>query len=175
MTNKTTDHQIKDVLVSSWSAEVGTLTDGRKARIGASCLIQPIAGDRVLVTQMQADVCWVLAILKRAHSDQPVRIKLRSSSSLLFQAPEINIRATQMHTYSEEFLSNTSKRHIVEDSRTLTTKLRVVKVESDNRTATTVEDVVRGALFQRFSLWLSNTTREARLKAQAFIYDKYSK
>lgn len=152
------------------------LTDGRQARAGLACLIQPTTGDRVLITQdHHPDVCQVLAILERAESDSATRVTLKTPNPLLFQAPEINIKSSKLYIYSQEFLSNTSRRHIVEDSRTVTAKLRVAEIKIDKRKARTIEDVVSGALFQRFRLWLSNTTHEARLKAQSFIYDKYSK
>lgn len=41
-----------DFRIASWSEDRGMLEDGRVARIGASCLLRPQAGDRVLTLSL---------------------------------------------------------------------------------------------------------------------------
>lgn len=161
-------HQMEEAMIARWSEKTGTLLDGRLVRMGNSCLVSPSTGDQVLVTSYKGD-CWLLAILKRA--DNNAKLTLSSSTRLDFQAPSITLITEKMNLTAEEFLSRVENRQCVEETHTQTSKLRVSEVETDIRTATTVEDSISGFRLQRMGQWLVNVAREARMTAKSFIFD----
>lgn len=60
------------------------------ARQAVSCLVSPVAGDRVLTTFADGQ-CYVLAVLERAQVDAPVRIE--TPGDLVLSARRISIKA----------------------------------------------------------------------------------
>ena len=155
--------------VASWAEDRGTLDGGRMARLGASCLLRPEAGDRVL-TWRNRDECWVLTVLDRADRDSPA-VLAAGVPSLAIHASTIALAGKAVHISAEDFLTSTRNRHAVENTRTETCKLRVSQVETDIRRAGTVEDDISGTLLQRAGTWLSTTVRDARFRARAFLFD----
>ena len=167
--NSTEGGGLADTTVTAWADTVGTLADGRTARLGASCLIRPSPGDKVLVWgSPDDDQRWVLAVLERPEARGAV---LATPGPLTIQAPRVGIHADAVHLQAEEFLSNTQHRHTVEHVRTETVKTRVSQVGTDIRRATHVSDEVEGTVLHKAGLWLSNTVKEARLHAKAFLFD----
>lgn len=169
-------HQyVNEAVISSWDGSSGLCADGRPVRLSGSCLVQPEAGDQVLVVNLDDanKQGAIIAILERPN--ETLGVKLATGANLYISAPDINIRTKHLQSNSTDLLSHTVNRHIVEETRTLNAKIRVVELEMDQRIAKNVEYAVRGALWQRFGSWISNTATEARLKASSFIYDKYSK
>lgn len=153
----------------AWSGTGGMLADGRAARLGASCLLRPAPGDRVLVWPGPDGQSWVLGVLERAGEDAPA--VLATPGPLAVEAPSIGITARAVHIAAEDFLTSTRNRHAVEDTRTESARVRVARIGTDLRRATTVQDVVEGTFLQRTGTWISNTVREARLRARAFLFD----
>ena len=123
--------------------------------------------------QPEGEEAVVIAILERQNKE--AALKLAADVGLHIKAPEITIRTKKLQSHANELLSHTVHRQIVEEARTLNAKIRVVEVERDQRITKAAEDSVRGALWQQFGSWLSNTLTEVRHKASSFIYDKYSK
>ena len=158
-----------EAVISAWSDTAGTLAGGRAVRLGASCLLRPAPGDRVLVWAGSDGQSWVLAVLQRADEDAPA--VLAASRPLAIEAPRVGISASAVHVAAEDFLTSTRNRHAVEDTRTVTSRVRVTQVGTDIRRATTSDDTVAGTFMQRAGTWISNTTREARLRARTFLFD----
>ena len=171
------DGALGETVVATWAGTVGTLVDGRIAHVAASCLMRPAAGDRVLVwlaTHRQSGDStpavggWIIAIIERSSSDTSV---LASATPLAIETPRLGICAGAVHIAAHDFLTSTRNRHAVEDTRTETARVRVSEVGTDIRRVTIADDQVEGTLLQRAGTWISNTTRDARLKARTFLFD----
>ena len=156
-----------EAAVESWTSSHGMLADGRMARLAASCLVRPEAGDRVVVWPSDSGACWVTAVLQRA-GDATV---LAAPGPLTIEAPRIGMVAGTVHVTAEDLLTNTRSRHAVEDTRTEVARVRVADVGTDIRRTSTAADEVSGTFLQRTGTWLSKTTREARFKARTFLFD----
>ena len=163
------DGILREAVVAAWSGDRGTLSDGRMARQGASCLLRPAPGDRVLLWSGGKSERWIVSILQRPDSDASA--VLATSSPLAVEAPRVGIAAEVVHIAAKDFLTNTRNRHAVENTRTETARVRVADIGTDIRRAATVTDDVQGTFLQRTGLWISDTVREARLKARAFLFD----
>lgn len=158
-----------EAVVAAWSDETGTFADGRIAGLGASCLLRPAPGDRVLAWTGEDGRCWVLAVLQRHSQEAPA--VLATGGAITIEAPRLAMAARAVHIVAEDFLTSTRHRHAVEGTRTETCDVRVSQVGTDIRRATTVDDDVKGTLWQRTGTWISNTARDARLKARTFLFD----
>ena len=158
-----------DARVLSWAEDRGTLDGGRMARLGASCLLRPEAGDRVL-TWRSGDECWVLNVLDRADSNSPA-VLAAGVPNLAIHASNIALAGRAVRISAEDFITSTRNRHAVENTRTETCRVRVSQVETDIRRAGTVEDDISGTLLQRTGTWLSSTLRDARFRARSFLFD----
>ena len=156
--------------VAAWAQTSGTLAGGRAARLGASCLLRPMAGDRVVVWSSGEDgERWVLSVLERPGK-APAAV-LAAPGPLTIEAPRVRLTAGEVHIHAQDFLSSTRNRHAVEHTRTETVHMRVAQIGTDVRRATHASDEVRGTLLQRAGTWISTTAREARLHARAFLFD----
>ena len=160
---------MREAEVVAWTEAAGTLADGRPARLGASCLLRPAAGDRVVVWAGESGERWVLGVLERP-GESPAKV-LATSGPLTIQAPRVVLAAGAVHIHAEDFLTSTRNRHAVEHTRTETVQVRVAQVGTDVRRAVNVSDDVEGTVLQRAGTWISNTVREARLHARAFLFD----
>ena len=158
-----------EAVVSTWSEAAGWLDDGRPAEATVSCLVRPAPGDRALIWSDDNDRCWVLAILQRA--DPKAVTLLTAPEHIVIEAPRIAMNAAAVHLCAEDFLSSVRSRHAVEDTRTEISRVRVSQVGTDIRRATTSDDTVTGTLMQRAGTWISNTARDARLRARTFLFD----
>ena len=158
---------LHEAAVESWTSTHGMLADGRMARVAASCLVRPQAGDRVVVWPSESGVCWVTAVLQRA-GDATV---LAAPGPLTIEAPRIGMVAGTVHVTAEDLLTNTRSRHAVEDTRTEVARVRVADVGTDIRRTATAADEVGGTFLQRAGTWISSTAREARFKARTFLFD----
>ena len=159
---------LAEAVVASWMGTNGTLADGGLARLGASCLVEPAPGDRVLAWSGNDRRRWILHVLERVD-DRPVRVTL--SQPLTVSAPRIALNASAVHIRAEDFLTCTRNRHAVEHVRTETVATRVAQIGTDIRRASHASDEVEGSLLQRTGTWISNTFREARFHARAFLFD----
>ena len=156
--------------VIAWSeGGRGVLAGGRAAVLSASCLLRPASGDRVLAWSRDNGVSFVLAVLERAA--EGTTAVLTSSSPLAIEAPRVGISARAVQIECEDLLTHAHHRHSVGDTCTETARVRVAQVGVDVRRATTVDDEVAGTFLQRAGTWISNTTRDARLKARTFLFD----
>ena len=155
--------------VATWTETAGTLADGRSARLGASCLLQPMAGDRVVIWSGGNGDRWVLGVLHRP-GDSPAAV-LAAPGPLTIRGPRVTLAADAVHVHAQDFLTSTRNRHAVEHTRTETVHMRVAQIGTDVRRATHVSDEVQGTVLQRAGTWISNTAREARLHARAFLFD----
>ena len=167
------DGSLGETVVATWAGVAGTLVDGRVARLAASCLLRPTAGDRVLVwlaagRQDCASEGWIVAIIERASNDTAV---LASAAPLAIETPRLGISAGAVHVAARDFLTSTRNRHAVADTRTESARVRVAEVGTDIRRATTADDQIAGTFLQRTGTWISNTAREARFKARTFLFD----
>ena len=160
--------QLADAVVASWSGTVGTLADGRPVQLGASCLVRPAAGDRVLVWSGGDDRRWILAVLDAPPSRTTI---LGAAGGLAIEAPRVRVAAEAVHILAEDFLTSTRNRHAVEQVRTETVRTRVAQIGTDVRRASHATDEVEGTLLARAGMWISNTLKEARLHARAFMFD----
>ncbi len=158
-----------EAVVSTWSETTGMLEDGRTARLGASCLLRPEPGDRVLAWSGGDDGCWVLAVLQR--TDAQAAAVLAMPGAVAIEAPRIALAARAVHIAAEDFLTSTRNRHAVEGTRTETCQVRVSQIGTDIRRVTTADEVVEGTLLQRTGTWISSTMRDARLRARTFLFD----
>jgi len=61
--------------------DVATSRGSYRARVAASCLVEPLDGDRVLVATDAAGRAYVLAVLERA-ADEPVRLRVEGDLSV---------------------------------------------------------------------------------------------
>lgn len=162
------DGGLAEAVVARWAETSGALTDGGRVRLGASCLVQPAPGDRVLIWSGNNGQRWILHVLEQVD-DQPVRITM--SRPVTVAAPRIALSADSIHIQAEDFLTSTRNRHAVEHVRTETVNTRVAQIGTDIRRASHVSDEVQGTVLQRAGTWISNTFREARFHARAFLFD----
>ena len=161
--------QLSDATISKWSGHSGILDDDREVFAGASCLLRPEMGDRVLIWCGSDNRCFILNVLQRANkqatsvwaTDGPIQI----------EAPRVGIKAKTVHISGNDFVSTTRNRFSSEDTRTETARLRVADVKTDIRRSVTVHDEIKGSLIQRTGTWVSRTVREARLHARTFLFD----
>ena len=165
---------LAEATVAAWSEARGMLADGRRARLGASCLLRPAPGDRVLLWERAGEAagdrpCWVLAVLERARGDAAA--VLSADAPLAIQAPRVGVSARTVHIASEDFLTSTRNHHEVAETHTATARVRVTQTGTDIRRSTTVDEQIQGALLQRVGTWISDTARDARLRARAFLFD----
>ena len=156
-----------EAIVTTWAETTGTLADGRTARLGASCLLEPAPGDRVLLWTGE-NQRWVLGVLDRADEKSA---RLSVSGAATVKADRIVLTADAVHIQAEDFLTSTRNRHAVEDVRTETVNTRVAQIGTDIRRASHATDQVEGTVLQRAGTWISNTLKEARLHARAFLFD----
>jgi hypothetical protein len=157
-----------DAVVASWADTTGTLADGGTARLAASCLVRPVSGDRVLVYSGAGEVRWILAVLDAPQSRTTV---LAAPAGLAIEAPRVRVAAKAVHIHAEDFLTSARNRHAVEDVRTETVHTRVAQIGTDVRRASQATDEVEGTVLARAGMWISNTVKEARLHARAFLFD----
>lgn len=155
--------------VAVWTEMNGTLVDGRPARLGASCLLRPMTGDRVVVWSDEEGERWIVAVLHRPGEAAPA--VLAAPGPLTIRAPRVGLAAEAVHVHARDFVTSTRNRHAVEHTRTETVRTRVAEIGTDIRRATHASDEVRGTLLQRAGTWISSTAREARLRARAFLFD----
>ena len=166
--------EFQEAVVATWSGQSGTLESGRIAGLAASCLLRPAPGDRALVWSRHADAqdksapCWILSILERSSDAVAV---LSAETPLSIEAPRVGVAAKAVHITAQDFVSSARNRHAVEDTRTETARLRVADIGSDVRRASSAVDEVSGTMLQRTGTWISNTVREARLRARTFMFD----
>ena len=155
--------------VAVWTEMNGTLVDGRTARLGASCLLRPMTGDRVVVWSDEEGERWIVAVLSRPGEATPSVLAARGP--LTIRAPRVRLAAEAVHVHAQDFVTSTRNRHAVEHTRTETVRTRVAEIGTDIRRATHASDEVRGTVLQRAGTWISSTAREARLRARAFLFD----
>ena len=156
-----------EAIVATWDETTGTLADGRTARLGASCLLLPAPGDRVLLWPGE-NQRWVLGVLDRAD-ERTARLSV--SGAVTIEANRIALTADAVHIQAEDFLTSTRNRHAVEDVRTETVNTRVAQIGTDIRRASHATDQVEGTVLQRAGTWISNTLKDARLHARSFLFD----
>ena len=159
---------LSEAVVASWKETNGTLADGSVVRLGASCLVQPAPGDRVLTWSGHDHQRWILHVLEQVD-DQIARITM--PRALTVSAPRIALHADAVQIRAEDFLTSAHNRHAVEHVRTETVNTRVAQIGTDIRRATHASDEVEGTVLQRAGTWISNTFREARFHARAFLFD----
>lgn len=162
------DGSLGDAVVRTWTDTSGTLADGGTVRLATSCLVRPDAGDRVLVFSATDGIRWILSVLERAQGKAAV---VAAPTGLTIEAPRISLAAEEVHIQAEDFLTSTRNRHAVEQVRTETVRTRVAQVGTDIRRASHASDEVEGTVLHRAGTWISNTVREARLHAKAFLFD----
>lgn len=177
--------EFRETTIASWSGQSGTLENGRMAALAASCLLRPAPGDRALVWVRSttpaapeagvadeagdaAAACWVLGILQRPGDAAAV---LSTPGPLAIEAPRVGVAAGTVQIAADDFISSVRNRHAVEDTRTESARVRVADVGTDIRRATSAIDEVSGTALQRAGTWISNTVREARLRARTFLFD----
>jgi len=177
--------EFRETTIASWSGQSGTLENGRMAALAASCLLRPAPGDRALVWVRSAPAapeagvadeagdaavaaCWVLGILQRPGDAAAV---LSTPGPLAIEAPRVGVAAGTVQIAADDFISSVRNRHAVEDTRTESARVRVADVGTDIRRATSAIDEVSGTALQRAGTWISNTVREARLRARTFLFD----
>lgn len=68
------------------------LSDGRRARSAASCLLQPQLGDQVLVAACEQGDCYILHILERAD-DTPACLQVAGAEELQIRQAKIRLAA----------------------------------------------------------------------------------
>ena len=159
----------REATVSAWSGRAGVLGGGNAAHLAASCLIRPVPGDRVLAWTGADGRCWVLSILHRRDEEAPA--VLATTGPMAIETSRLGIVADAVHLVAEDFLTSTRNRHAVERTRTETAQVRVARIGTDIRRATTADDKVDGTLLQQAGTWISSTVREARLRARTFLFD----
>lgn len=155
--------------ILSWAGSEGTLADGRMARVGFSCLVRPVPGDRVLIWPVEEGTCWVLAILERRSASDPAVLAIPGAAAL--EASRIALSAQAVHIAAGDLVTSVRNRHIVADTSTESSRLRVTQVDTDIRRARHADDTVDGTLLQRMGTWMSTTVREARLTARSFLFN----
>ena len=159
---------VADALVASWADTTGRLADGGTARLAASCLARPASGDRVLVYSGADEGRWILAVL---DTPQPRTTVLAAPGGLAIEAPRVGVAAEAVHIHAGDFLTSARNRHAVEHVRTETVHTRVAQIGTDVRRASQATDEVEGTVLARAGMWISNTVKEARLHARAFLFD----
>lgn len=161
---------LSEATVAAWSTSEGTLADGRRARVAASCLLRPAPGDRVLVWSAAAGAqdARVLSVMERPGDGELV---LASSRPLAIETPRFGLSARSVSVAANDFVTSARNRHAVEHTRTESVRLRVAQLGADVRRADTVSDEIGGTFVQRVGTWVSTTVREARLRARTFLFD----
>ena len=159
---------LTDAEVVTWTESHGTLDDGRAVRLGASCLLRPTPGDRVLIWSGEDGQRWILSVLERGREVPAV---VATTGALSIEAPRVALTAEAVHIHAEDFLTSARNRHAVEHLRTESVQTRVAQIGTDIRRASHASDEVEGTVLQRAGTWISNTLREARLHAKAFLFD----
>lgn len=159
---------LADGEVATWAETQGTLADGRAVRLGASCLLRPAPGDRVLVWSAEDGARWILSVLERNVEEVAV---VATPGAMTIQARRVALTAATVHVHAEDFLTSARNRHAVEELRTESVRTRVAQIGTDIRRASHSSDEVEGTVLQRAGTWISNTLREARLHAKAFMFD----
>ncbi|MCY3811146.1 MAG: DUF3540 domain-containing protein [Gammaproteobacteria bacterium] len=159
---------LADGEVATWAETHGTLADGRAVRLGASCLLRPTPGDRVLIWSGEDGKRWILNVLERGQEGPSV---VATTGPLTIKAPRVALTAEAVHIHAEDFLTSARNRHAVEHLRTESVQTRVAQIGTDIRRASHASDEVEGTVLQRAGTWISNTLREARLHAKAFLFD----
>ena len=100
------------------AVEVEIDDDVIAARVGFSCVVQPIAGDRVLAARCQ-DGLFLLAVLERLVPDKAT-LSLPSGGALLVKAREIGLVAEGQLSFDARGVEvHARKFHLVADSLTL--------------------------------------------------------
>lgn len=160
---------MSEAVIAEWSGAEGVLSDGRKVRVDASCLVSPMPQDEVLVAAKGQDQCWLIAVLNRTAKEEGLLISLPYEATL--QAAHIAFATPQMHVLSGESLSCVRDHYIVAEHKTETTELRISQVGTDVRHADTVTDWVGGILFQRLGRWMITIANDARLRAKSFWFE----
>ncbi len=155
--------------ILSWAGAEGTLADGRMARVGFSCLVRPVPGDRVLIWPVEDGCCWVLAILERRSASDPAVLAIPGAAAL--EASRIALSAQAVHIAAGDLVTSVRNRHVVADTSTESSRLRVTQVDTDIRRARHAADTVDGTFLQRMGTWMSTTVREARLTARSFLFN----
>ena len=151
---------LREASVSVWTGATGVLSDGCTARLGASCLLRPAPGDRVLVWSGDHGRNWVLSVLLRTSDDATAF--LAAPGPLAIEAPRVGISARAVHIVAEDFLTSSRNRHAVEETRTETVRTRVARIGTDVRRVNTVDDAIEGTFLQRAgTLDLQYDTRSA--------------
>ena len=159
---------LTDAVLTSWADTTGTLADGGTVRLAASCLVRPASGDRVLVWSSAGGGRWILAVLDAPQSRTTV---LAAAEGLAIEAPRVAVAAQAVHILADDFLTHARNRHAVEHVRTETVRTRVAQIGTDVRRASQATDEVEGTVLTRAGMWISNTLKEARLHARAFLFD----
>ena len=159
---------LADGELATWAETHGTLGDGRAVHLGASCLLRPAPGDRVLVWSAEDGSRWILSVLERGQGEPAV---VAATGPLTIKAPRVALTAAAVHIHAEDFLTSARNRHAVEHLRTESVQTRVAQIGTDIRRASHASDEVEGTVLQRAGTWISNTLREARLHAKAFLFD----
>ena len=159
---------LADAVVAGWADTTGTLADGGPVRLASSCLVQPACGDRVLVYSSADEGRWILAVLAPPQSRTTV---LAAPGGLAIEAPRVGVAAKAVHILADDFLTSARNRHAVEHVRTETVETRVAQIGTDVRRASQATDEVEGTVLARAGMWISNTLKEARLHARAFLFD----
>lgn len=154
--------------IASWAGCQGTLTGGQVVQLSASCLIQPLKGDTVLVWPGH-DKVWVINILARKEQNAPTIIK--SDQAIIIDAPKISIAAETIQINAEDMVTYASNSHAVEQTRTEQIKVKVTQVGTDIRRADRVFDQVKGSILQRAGTWIVNTAQTVRHKARTVLFD----
>lgn len=154
--------------ILSWAGSSGTLADGRVVHASFSCLIRPMPGDHVLVW-ITDDSNWVLAVLHRRSQNVPAVIQVQGAAAL--EASRIAVSAKAIHLSAGEMVTSARTTHLVSDTTTETSRLRVTQVETDVRRTGNADHTVEGTLLQRMGTWMSTTVRDARLTARTFLFN----
>ncbi len=164
-----TQGDLREADVASWNGESGTLADGSSVGLGASCLLRPQAGDRVLVWCPLGRPGRVLAVLERP--DGQATAVLTTSGPLAIEAPQVAVASQTVQIRCDDLLTHSRNHHSVEDTRTDSARIRVAQIGVDIRRATTSSEEVSGTMIQKVGTWISSTARDARLKARTFLFD----
>lgn len=89
-------HAIGEVLVADPAGTLRIVTEFGElnARRAASCLLEPGAGDRVLVSGPSLDAAWVIAILERSGA-APSRISFVGDTELAVSQGSLSVKTDQ--------------------------------------------------------------------------------
>lgn len=155
--------------LASWEDGQGLTEQGATVRKAASCLLDPEAGDTIVVWRNASGEAWALNVLMRAHASAPAM--LSAGESVAIAADQITIKGKSVHVHAEEVLENVTTKHAVFARHSETCQLRVADVGTDVRRAGHVNDIVRGSLMQKATNWIAHTVRDVRMHARAMMVD----